>query len=139
MNIISSNGVILCRKKLNLNFDRRNLSELYLEDAALIVVVGGRFSEVELPLSSVFLLSHVFSAALPTVESFPANRDDWGTCGGELMESALMSRMLLTCMSMKSLKTLIPLLQFTPPVSMLLTALMDSVSPPDSPSNSYQF
>ena len=36
------------------------------------------FIEAELPLSSVFPLSHVFSAALPTVESFPANGDDGG-------------------------------------------------------------
>ena len=36
------------------------------------------FIEAELPLSSVFPLSHVFSVALPTVESFPANGDDGG-------------------------------------------------------------
>merc|ERR1712013_967021 len=48
------------------------------------------------------------------------------------MESALMLSTLLTWMSTRSLTTLIPLLQSTPPVSVSVAALMDSVSPPGS-------
>ena len=42
------------------------------------------------------LCTPVFSAALPTVESFPANRDDWGIGGGVLMGPPLVTCTPLT-------------------------------------------
>ena len=40
MIINSSNGIIFCKEKFDLRFGRRKLSMLYLEDAALIIVLG---------------------------------------------------------------------------------------------------
>merc|ERR1711955_150191 len=51
-------------------------------------------------------------------------------------ESALMPSTLLTWMSTRSLETLILLPLSTPPVSVLVAALMDSVFPPESPRSS---